>query len=41
MTSTTMKTNPLGWFEIDVQDLARAKKFYETIFATELHSLVV
>jgi len=34
-----MKANPVGWFEIYVQDLARAKKFYETVFATELRPL--
>ena len=34
-----MKANPVGWFEIYVQDLARAKKFYETVFATELQLL--
>jgi len=34
-----MKTNPVGWFEIYVQDLPRAKTFYETVFATELQSL--
>lgn len=34
-----MKTNPVGWFEIYVQDLPRAKKFYETVLATELKPL--
>ena len=34
-----MKTNPVGWFEIYVKDLGRAKKFYETVFATELQKL--
>jgi uncharacterized protein len=34
-----MKTNPVGWFEIYVQGLSRAKKFYETVFATELQQL--
>ena len=34
-----MKANPVGWFEIYVQDLARAKKFYETVLATELQPL--
>jgi hypothetical protein len=23
--------NPVGWFEIDVQDMARAKVFYEAM----------
>ena len=34
-----MKANPVGWFEIYVQDLQRAKKFYETVFETELKPL--
>jgi predicted enzyme related to lactoylglutathione lyase len=31
-----MKTNPVGWFEIYVQDLGRAKGFYERVFQTDL-----
>ncbi len=27
-----MKSNPVGWFEIYVQDMARAKAFYEAVF---------
>lgn len=34
-----MKPNPVGWFEIYVQDMARAKKFYEAVFETELVKL--
>ena len=34
-----MKANPVGWFEIYVQDMSRAKKFYETVFQTELQPL--
>ncbi|MGE4133585.1 MAG: VOC family protein [Bdellovibrionales bacterium] len=26
------KTNPVGWFEIPVKDISRAKKFYEKSF---------
>ena len=26
-----MKTNPVGWFEIYVQDMERAKAFYEAV----------
>jgi predicted enzyme related to lactoylglutathione lyase len=26
-------TNALNWFEISVNDIARAKKFYETVFS--------
>lgn len=31
--------NPVGWFEIYVQDMARAKAFYQTVFQTELSRL--
>jgi uncharacterized protein len=31
-----MRVNPVGWFEIYVQDMARAKRFYETVFQTTL-----
>ena len=31
--------NPVGWFEIYVNDMARAKSFYEAVFATKLESL--
>lgn len=31
--------NPVGWFEIYVSDMERARKFYETVFAWELESL--
>lgn len=31
--------NAVGWFEIYVQDLARAKAFYETTFEVELDAL--
>jgi uncharacterized protein len=34
-----MKTNPVGWFEIYVQDMRRAKIFYETVFQTKLERL--
>ncbi len=34
-----MKSNPVGWFEIYVQDMARARAFYETVLATRLESL--
>lgn len=35
----TRKYNPVGWFEIYVQDMDRAKKFYEAVFQTQLISL--
>lgn len=34
-----MKTNPVVWFEIYVQDLSRAKTFYERVLALELTPL--
>ncbi len=34
-----MQNNPVGWFEIYVQDLARAKKFYEAVLNTQLESI--
>jgi predicted enzyme related to lactoylglutathione lyase len=34
-----MKTNPVGWFEIYVQDMARAKAFYEAVFQVSLEQL--
>ncbi len=32
----TTKENSLNWFEIPAADMARAKKFYETIFDIEM-----
>jgi hypothetical protein len=34
-----MKRNPVGWFEIYVQDMARAQAFYETVLGVTLSSL--
>ena len=34
-----MKNNPVGWFEIYVQNLDRAKKFYESVFQVKLVKL--
>lgn len=34
-----MKNNPVCWFEIYVQDMARAKQFYESVFQTTLEKL--
>ena len=31
--------NTIGWFEIYVQDMARARSFYEGVFARELQPL--
>lgn len=33
------KMNPVAWFEIYVNDLARAKKFYEEVFQMEMFPL--
>ena len=32
----TDQTNPVNWFEIPVDDLERAKQFYETVFGFQL-----
>jgi predicted enzyme related to lactoylglutathione lyase len=34
-----MKPNPVGWFEIYVQDLPRARKFYEAVLDTTMTKL--
>lgn len=34
-----MKPNPVAWFEIYVQDMPRAKAFYEAVFQGELAPL--
>ena len=34
-----MKQNPISWFEIYVNDMPRAKKFYEAVFASSLENL--
>lgn len=34
-----MPRNPVGWFEIYVQDMPRAKAFYESVFAVQLQKL--
>ena len=31
--------NPIGWFEIYVDDMARARKFYEAVFKVKLEPL--
>ena len=32
-----MDTNMVGWFEIPVNDMARAQKFYEQVFDIKIH----
>ena len=34
-----MNQNPVGWFEIYVQDMERARTFYESVFQTKLEKL--
>ncbi len=34
-----MKGNPIAWFEIYVQDVDRAKRFYESVFQVTLQKL--
>lgn len=36
-----MARNPVGWFEIYVNDLPRARKFYESVLAVQLENLEV
>ncbi len=33
------KVNALNWFDISVSDLARAKKFYETVFGIKMETM--
>lgn len=34
-----MQNNPVGWFEIYVQEMPRAKAFYESVFEVSLEKL--
>ena len=34
-----MLTNPVGWFEIYVQDMSRASAFYQSVLNTEFEQL--
>ena len=34
-----MRNNPVGWFEIYVADMTRAKRFYESVFDVTLDKL--
>lgn len=34
-----MSKNMIGWFEIPVHDMARAKQFYETVFGIDINVL--
>jgi predicted enzyme related to lactoylglutathione lyase len=35
----TNERNPVGWFELYVQDMDRARKFYEAVFQVKLEQL--
>ncbi len=35
------KQNPIGWFELYVQDMPRAKKFYEAVFQVQLSPIEI
>ncbi len=39
MEYTNTKRNPVGWFELYVQDMERAKKFYQTTLQVTLQHL--
>ena len=39
MPEDLMKRNPVNWFEIYVQDMERARKFYETVLGVEMRSM--
>jgi len=34
-----MKENSVGWFEIYVEDMSRAQKFYESVFLWKLEEM--
>lgn len=34
-----MASNPVGWFEVYVQDMSRARSFYESVFEARLERL--
>lgn len=39
MANTAVQPNAVGWFEIYVSDLPRAKKFYEAVFKRPLENM--
>jgi uncharacterized protein len=39
--TTNANLNPVGWFDINVGNLNRAKKFYETVFNVKLTDLPI
>ena len=38
--SASQNVNPVGWFEIYVDDMGRAKSFYESVFQIELQNMM-
>lgn len=41
MENAPRQSNPVGWFEIYVDDLARARAFYEAVFQRPLENLTL
>ncbi|MEO8120932.1 MAG: VOC family protein [Rhodoferax sp.] len=39
MAKTTVQSNAVGWFEIYVTELPRAKKFYEAVFKRPMENM--
>jgi predicted enzyme related to lactoylglutathione lyase len=39
MATTTPQSNPVGWFELYVSDLERAKTFYQAVFKRPMEDL--
>jgi len=39
MANTTVQPNAVGWFDIYVSDLPRAKKFYEAVFKRPMETM--
>ncbi len=39
MAEESKDKNPVGWFEIYVQDLDRAKRFYESVFEVKIAAM--
>jgi predicted enzyme related to lactoylglutathione lyase len=41
MTNSAVQPNAVGWFEIHVADLPRAKKFYEAVFKRPMENMAM
>lgn len=40
MANTPLQSNPVGWFELYVSDLGRAKAFYQAVFKRPMEDLI-